>query len=378
MRLVCASHLQCTEILNLHFLFPSVLIVQRLTTDFKGGTEHIFCTVDYCCIGLVSAGSRNEVYHFVYNIYVRIFYIAFMRSTLICIRMCRVINKAAFRSIFCDFQNFYTTARTIILVKGGLANAVQVALYEAQRAKAEELGVDALYEEFRKPETTPERKAEIRKIINTYSAYSDSLRKKAVADNPHSIYALYQIPNECYDWSADSIKTAIQEYNDDKAFANDPVLKELNDQVAALEATEIGKPAPDFAFDDPDGKSIKLSDVYKQNKVTMIDFWASWCGPCRAANPTITKVYSNYKDKGFGIFGVSFDTSKENWVKAIADDGLVWPNVSDLKGWESAASALYCIRYIPQNVFVDANGTIIGKRVEPSEIEAFVAGKLAE
>ena len=264
------------------------------------------------------------------------------------------------------------------LVKGGLANAVQVALYEAQRAKAEELGVDALYEEFRKPETTPERKAEIRKIINTYSAYSDSLRKKAVADNPHSIYALYQIPNECYDWSADSIKTAIQEYNDDKAFANDPVLKELNDQVAALEATEIGKPAPDFAFDDPDGKSIKLSDVYKQNKVTMIDFWASWCGPCRAANPTITKVYSNYKDKGFGIFGVSFDTSKENWVKAIADDGLVWPNVSDLKGWESAASALYCIRYIPQNVFVDANGTIIGKRVEPSEIEAFVAGKLAE
>ena len=110
----------------------------------------------------------------------------------------------------------------------------------------------------------------------------------------------------------------------------------------------------------------------------MIDFWASWCGPCRAANPTITKVYSQYKDKGFGIFGVSFDTSKENWIKAIAADGLVWPNVSDLKGWESAASSLYCIRYIPQNVFVDADGTIIGKRIEPDKIEAFVAEKLAK
>lgn len=264
------------------------------------------------------------------------------------------------------------------LVKGGIANAVQIGVLEAERAKREELGIDTLYAEFRNPETTPERKAEIRSIMNEYSEYCSSVSKKALEDNPHSIYALYQIPNESYDWSADSIKAVIKEYNEDKAFANDPVLKELNDQVAALEATEVGKPAPDFAFDDPDGKPIKLSDIYKQNKVTMIDFWASWCGPCRAANPTITKVYSQYKDKGFGIFGVSFDTSKENWIKAIADDGLVWPNVSDLKGWESAASTLYCIRYIPQNVFVDANGTIIGKRIEPADIEAFVAEKLAK
>ena len=275
----------------------------------------------------------------------------------------------------CTLEDF--SARKA-LVKGGIANAVQIGVLEAERAKREELGIDALYAEFRNPETTTERKDEIRSIMNEYSEYCSSVSKKALEDNPHSIYALYQIPNESYDWSADSIKAVIKEYNEDKAFANDPVLKELNDQVAALEATEVGKPAPDFAFDDPDGKPIKLSDIYKQNKVTMIDFWASWCGPCRAANPTITKVYSQYKDKGFGIFGVSFDTSKENWIKAIADDGLVWPNVSDLKGWESAASTLYCIRYIPQNVFVDANGTIIGKRIEPADIEAFVAEKLAK
>ena len=275
----------------------------------------------------------------------------------------------------CSLEDFSANKA---LVKGGIANAVEVGVREAERAKREELGIDALYAEYRKPETTPERKDEIRSVINEYNEYCNSVSKKAVEDNPHSIYALYQIPYECYDWSVDSIKSVIKEYNEDKAFANDPVLKELNGQVATLEATEVGNPAPDFAFDDPDGKPIKLSDIYKQNKVTMIDFWASWCGPCRAANPTITKVYSQYKDKGFGIFGVSFDTSKENWIKAIADDGLVWPNVSDLKGWESAASSLYCIRYIPQNVFVDADGTIIGKRIEPDKIEAFVAEKLAK
>ena len=121
---------------------------------------------------------------------------------------------------------------------------------------------------------------------------------------------------------------------------------------------------------------IKFSDVYSKNKVTMLDFWASWCGPCRAFNPTLVRIYKKYHSKGFEVLGVSFDTDKARWEDAIKKDGLTWPHVSDLKGWENAVGTPYMVKYIPQNVLVDQSGTIIKRRATEEEIEQILSERL--
>ena len=100
-----------------------------------------------------------------------------------------------------------------------------------------------------------------------------------------------------------------------------------------------------------------------KGKYVLVDFWASWCGPCRRENPNVVKIYDEYKDKGFDIFGVSYDTKKDNWRNAIKDDGLTWNQVSDLKGWENATSDVYGIKAIPSNMLLDKDGKVIAKNI---------------
>ncbi|HNA42394.1 MAG TPA: TlpA disulfide reductase family protein, partial [Saprospiraceae bacterium] len=139
----------------------------------------------------------------------------------------------------------------------------------------------------------------------------------------------------------------------------------------------IGLPAPDFTLETPDGKKVSLKDF--KGKVVLIDFWASWCGPCRRENPNVVAMYNRYKDKGFEILGVSLDRSKEPWIKAIADDKLTWPHVSDLKGWGSSAAALYGITSIPHTVLVDRDGRIVARQLRGEvlgkKLEEILGGK---
>lgn len=134
-----------------------------------------------------------------------------------------------------------------------------------------------------------------------------------------------------------------------------------------------GRMAPEIAMKDPDGKERKLSDL--RGSIVMIDFWASWCRPCRMENPNVVKLYHKYHSKGFEIYSVSLDKNRADWVRAISQDGLEWPNhVSDLNGWTSSGGAAYGIMSVPSTVLVDREGRIIARNLRGQEL----ANKLKE
>ena len=139
-------------------------------------------------------------------------------------------------------------------------------------------------------------------------------------------------------------------------------------------ALVVGADAYDFEQNDVNGKPVKLSDF--KGKYVLIDFWASWCKPCRQENPNVVKAYQAYKDKNFEILGVSLDSDKNNWLKAIKDDGLTWTNVSDLKGWKNEVGELYAIKAVPTNYLISPEGKIIAKDLRGADLEKFLAEKL--
>ena len=128
----------------------------------------------------------------------------------------------------------------------------------------------------------------------------------------------------------------------------------------------IGNKAPEIVENSVNLQPLKLSS--QAGKIVLIDFWASWCRPCRAENPNVVKAYLAYKDKGFDVFGVSFDQSKENWLKAIVNDKLTWHHVSDLKYWKNEAGKLYGINSIPHSVLIDKDGKIIAHNLRGADL----------
>lgn len=153
----------------------------------------------------------------------------------------------------------------------------------------------------------------------------------------------------------------IEEYKDSQNAEN------LKVQVKNAKSFVIGAEAPNFAMNDLDGNEVNLTDF--RGKVLLVDFWASWCGPCRKENPHVVKLYEKYAKMGFEVLGVSLDKTKSRWEQAIAKDGLTWTHVSDLKGWGNEAAKMYSVKSIPHTMLLDAEGKIIARNLRGAELD---------
>ncbi len=158
----------------------------------------------------------------------------------------------------------------------------------------------------------------------------------------------------------------------DPSISNTKFIKLATKRVADIRGTTVGYKATDFSQATPEGKQVKLSDF--RGKYVLVDFWASWCRPCRMENPNVVSAYNRFKDKGFTVLGVSLDSNKDPWLNAIKQDNLTWTHVSDLKGWGNEVGKLYNVTGIPQNFLIDKEGKIIAKDLRGAALDE----KLAE
>jgi len=204
-------------------------------------------------------------------------------------------------------------------------------------------------------------------LFETYKKTKDVEISKFITAYPNSIvsaYVLYR--NWSYRLTPDQITQNIALL--DKSQQSSTYVKELKELVTVLSGLAVGKKAPDFTANNPDGKPVRFSENLKG--YTLVDFWASWCGPCRKENPNIVAAYKEFHDKGFNIIAISLDKKKENWIKGIQDDKLDWLQVSDLLFWNSAVAKLYGVRAIPANYLVDSKGIIVAKNLHGEELQS--------
>lgn len=231
----------------------------------------------------------------------------------------------------------------------------------------------ALYHESRaaKAEGDSEKAKSLMDKVNVLYESVGKMQEDFIVNNPASYVSPYFLSRTQYGKEVEELEALVNKL--DPKLNEVQALKDIKNSITKLKTVAVGQIAPDFSQNNADGEPIQFSEIYSKSELTLIDFWASWCGPCRSENPNVVAVFNDYKSQGFNVFGVSLDKDKAAWQKAITDDKLAWGHVSDLAYWQNAAAQLYAINSIPSNLLVDKNGKIIAKNKTEEELRKVVA-----
>ena len=202
------------------------------------------------------------------------------------------------------------------------------------------------------------------KIKENYAEQKEAY-KGFVKDYPNSFVSAYILKIYKTAWGKDTTEVLYSPFAEEVKNTEDG--QSIARYIELSVDPQIGDKYVDFEMENVAGEKVKLSDI--KGKYVLVDFWASWCGPCRKENPNLVKTYNNFHDKGFEILGVSFDQKKEPWVKAIEKDSLPWEQITDLLAWECEAGVIYNVNAIPDNILIDENGTIIARGLRGAKLD---------
>lgn len=257
---------------------------------------------------------------------------------------------------------------TVVSIKGSALNdSLQALLGANLKLRKRLVSANREYQRLKDVnELTPEKEAELRAVADSFNKQTERNNIAFVEANKTNVAGAFVFSRIAYAFDDETKERIINSAG--LEFRNEPSVQKVITMLNVVKRTSEGQMFLDVVLPTPDGATLALSEVVKNNKLTLVDFWATWCAPCRTQMPNVISIYDQYKDKGLEVVGVSFDKDESRWKEYIKENNIQWKNMSDLKHWQSEAGLLYGVNSIPLVILIDQSGQIVSRGLHGQEL----------